>query len=145
MTGPFLPRMSVFGRAFVSAMISDHSLSVLSVLSVCNVGILWPNGWMDEDEAWYAGRPRPWPHSVRWGHPPNGQSPQFSAHVCCGQMAGRIKMPLGRKVGLDPSDTVLDGDPARPSPKKDTEPPDFRLMYIVATRQYGSKGHFVWR
>ena len=29
---------------------------------------------------------------------------------CCGQMARRIKMPLGRKVGLDPSDIVLDGD-----------------------------------
>jgi len=29
-------------------------------------------------------------------------------------MAGWIKMPLGMEVGLDPSDTVLDGDPAPP-------------------------------
>ena len=39
----------------------------LSVLSVCNVGVLWPNGWTDQDETWHAGRPRLWPHYVRWG------------------------------------------------------------------------------
>jgi len=38
--------------------------------------------------------------------------PQFSAHICCGQMAGWIKMPLGMEVGLGPGDFVLDGDPA---------------------------------
>jgi len=27
--------------------------------------------------------------------PKKGQSPQFSAHVCHGQTAGLIKMPLG--------------------------------------------------
>ena len=37
--------------------------------------------------------------------------PQFSAHVYCGQTAGWIKMPLGREVGLDQSNIVLDGDP----------------------------------
>jgi len=30
--------------------------------------------------------------------PSKGEHPQFSAHVCCGQMAEWIKMPLGRKV-----------------------------------------------
>ena len=38
---------------------------------------------------------------------------QFLAHVCCGQMAGLIKMPFGTEVGLGPGD-VLDGDPATP-------------------------------
>ena len=33
-------------------------------------------------------------------------------HVCCGQTAGWIEMPLGTEVGLDPGDIVLDGDPA---------------------------------
>jgi len=28
------------------------------------------------------------------------QLPQFSAHVCCGQTAGWIKMPIGTKAGL---------------------------------------------
>ena len=37
-----------------------------------------------------------------------GTAPQFSAHVCCGQMAGWIKMPLGREVGLVPGHIVLD-------------------------------------
>jgi len=31
---------------------------VLSVRrSVCDVGVLWPNGLMDQDETWHAGRP----------------------------------------------------------------------------------------
>ena len=29
--------------------------------------LLWPNGWMDQNESWHAGRPRPCPHCVRWG------------------------------------------------------------------------------
>jgi len=41
------------------------------VLSVCpvyaNVGVLWPNGWMDQDATWYEGWPRPRRHCVRWG------------------------------------------------------------------------------
>ena len=40
-------------------------------------------------------------------------TPQFSAHVCCGQTARWIKIPLDAEVGLGPDHTVLDGDPAR--------------------------------
>jgi len=47
--------------------------------------------------------------------PKRGHSPQFSAHVCCGQMAAWIKMPVGTNVSLGPGDFVLEGDPA-PSP-----------------------------
>jgi len=36
-------------------------------VSVCNVGVFWPNGWIDQDETRREGRPRPWPHGVRWG------------------------------------------------------------------------------
>ena len=46
--------------------------------------------------------------------PPKGHSPQFSAHICCGQMAAWIKMPLGMELGLGPGDFVLNGDPASP-------------------------------
>jgi len=35
------------------------------VLSVCNVGVLWPNGWMDRDATWYGGRRRPRRHCIR--------------------------------------------------------------------------------
>jgi len=31
----------------------------LSVCPVCDIGVLWPNGWMDQYETWHAGRPRP--------------------------------------------------------------------------------------
>jgi len=72
---------------------------------------------MDPDETWHADRPRPWPHCVKWGPSfphSNGCSPHFSAHVCCGQTAGWIKMALGMEVGLSPGHIGLDGDPAPP-------------------------------
>jgi len=48
---------------------------------------------------------------------PKGHSPQFSAHICCGQRAVWIKMPLCMEVGLGPSKFALDGYPAPASPK----------------------------
>jgi len=47
--------------------------------------------------------------------PKRGGDPQFSAHICCGLMAGWIRMSLGMEVGLGPGDLVLDGDPVPPS------------------------------
>jgi len=76
---------------------------------------------MDQDATWRGGRSRPRPHCARWGPScpsPKVHSPQFSVHTCCGQMAGWIKMPLGREIGLSPSDIVLDADPAPPGPKR---------------------------
>ena len=35
-------------------------------LSVSDVGVLWPNGWMDQYATWYEGRPRTSPHCVTW-------------------------------------------------------------------------------
>jgi len=60
-------------------------------------------------------------------HPPKGHIPQFSAHVCCGQMAGWIKMSLGRKVGPGPGRIVLDGGSSSPSPKG-AQSPNFWSM-----------------
>jgi len=95
----------------IRPMLSDHCLSV------CDVGVLWPNGWMNQDKTWHGGRPRPRPQCFGWGPSspsPKGAHPQFLAHVCCGQTAEWIKMPLGTEVDLSPGDIVLDGDPARP-------------------------------
>jgi len=39
----------------VRLMLSDRCLIVLSVLSVCDVGVLWRNGWMDQDAIWCGG------------------------------------------------------------------------------------------
>jgi len=110
-------------------MLSDRCLSFcLSVLSCLN-------SWMVQDKTWHAGRSRPWPHCVRWGPSSpshKGAHPQFSAYICCGQMAGWIKMPLGREVSLDPSDIVLDGDPSA-LPKKEAEPLMFGLCLLWQT------------
>jgi len=91
----------------------------MSVCPVCNVGVLWPNGWMDQDETWRAARSRPWPHCVRWGpsSPPQrgtAHSPQFAAHICCGQVAGWIKIPRGMEVDLGPGDFVRWGPSSPP-------------------------------
>jgi len=69
----------------------------------------------------------------RWGPSPSpkrGRSPQFSAHVYCGQMAASIKMPFGIEVGLGPDDIVLDGDPATTSPKRERSPPPQFSAYV---------------
>ena len=51
-------------------------------------------------------------------YPPKADTPNFSAHICCGQMAAWIKVSLGMELGLGPGDFVLDGDPAHPLPKR---------------------------
>jgi len=75
--------------------------------------LLWPNGWMDEDTIWYGGRPRPRRHCVKWGFssPRKGHStaPHSSAHVYCGEMAGRIEIPLDTEVDLGSGHIVFDG------------------------------------
>jgi len=38
---------------FCTTIRSNGSPVVLSVLSVCNVDVFWPNGWMDQDATWY--------------------------------------------------------------------------------------------
>ena len=116
----------------------------LSVLSVCDVGVLLPDGWMDQDETWLGGR-------LHHGHivldgdpalpPQKGHSPQFLAHVCCGQTAGWIKMPLRAEVDHGRGDIVLDADPAPPPKKGGTAPPI--LAHVVAKRQHGSRCHLV--
>jgi len=71
----------VFGRPFVNRLALCYRSVVLSCLSVCDVRALWPNGWTDQDVTWHAGRPRPWPHCVRWGpsspSPKGAQPPNF--------------------------------------------------------------------
>jgi len=80
------------GPDFVAIITSNGSPSAmgpLSVLSVCNIGVLWPNGWMDQDTTWYGGRPRPRRRGVRWGPScPHGKGhsspPHFSALIYFG-------------------------------------------------------------
>jgi len=69
--GPTVYRANRFSSTvFKTAcpMLSDRCLSV------CKVGVLWPNGWTDQDKTWQAGRPRHLPHCVRRG--PSSPSPK---------------------------------------------------------------------
>ena len=133
-------------------MLSNRCLSVCPVClacPVCNVGVLWPNCWTNQDETCQASRPLPWPHCVRWepSSPPKlAEPPNFSAHICCGQMAGWSKMPLGMEEGLGLGDFVLDGDPAATSRKGGGVLfSNFRPMSIVAKRLDGSRWHLAQR
>ena len=83
-----------------------------------------------QDATWYGSRPRRRRHFDRWepccNLPKKGAEPppQSSAHVCCGQTAGWIKVALRVEVGVGPGHIVLDGDPA-PLPKKGCRAPQF--------------------
>ena len=76
-------------------MISITRISL--VCPACNVGVLWPNGWMDQDTTWYGyrARPRPRRHCVTWDPAPPPERgtavPYFSAHVYCGQTVAHLR------------------------------------------------------
>ena len=95
---------------------------------------------MDEDGTWHGGRPLSSRHCARWIHsfppPKRGQSPQFSAHLYCGQTAGCIKMPLGMEVGLSPGDFVFDRVPPT-SRKKGTPTPTQFLAHVYCGQTAG--------
>jgi len=38
----------------VHPMLSRHCPICLSCLFVCDIGVLWPNGWVDQDDTWHA-------------------------------------------------------------------------------------------
>ena len=97
-------------------------MSVVSVCPVCNVGALYGQtvGRIKTKFGTQVGLVPG--HIVLDVDPPSpllkGHSPhQFSAHICCGQMAAWIKMSLGTELGFGPGDFVLDVD-ALPLPKR---------------------------
>ena len=123
-----------FGRPFVKRFVLCYQTVVCPVLSVLSVTLVYCDqtvGWIKMKLCTQVGLGAG--HFVLHGDPAlpstKGHSPQFSAHICSGQMTRWIKMPLSRKLGLGPSDIVLDGDPALPSPKKG-QPPIFRLCLL---------------
>jgi len=96
---------------------------------------------MNQDAAWYGGRPRPRLHCVRWGSytlvRKGAQRPHFSACAYSGQTAGWIKMPLGTVVGLGSGDVVFDEDPVLPHTERGTAvSPTFRPTLLWHGRQF---------
>jgi len=85
----------IFRRPFVKRFAPCYRTCYRSVLSVCDVGVLWPNGGMDQDAIWYGGRPRPRRHCVRWGPSSptergTATASHFSALVYCGQTVAHL-------------------------------------------------------
>ena len=99
----------IIGRPFVKRFTLYYQTVVCPVcLSVCDVDVFWPNGWMDQDETWRGSRSRPRPHCVRWDpapRPERGTPPIFGP--CLLWPNCWMEMPLGTKVGVGPGD-VLD-------------------------------------
>jgi len=59
--------VSVFRRPFLKRFALSYRTIVCPVClscPVCNVGVLWPNAWTDQDDTCHAGRPLLWPHCV---------------------------------------------------------------------------------
>jgi len=113
----------------VRPMLLDRCLSVCPVMSVCNVGALWPNGLTDQDETWHAGRPRSWPHCVPWG--PSSSSPKGAQSP---PIFGPYPLQSNRCIDQDatwyggrprPKRLCVRWGPCSPSPKKGAEPPKF--------------------
>jgi len=117
---------------------SPNATGPTVVLSVCNVGMLWPNGWMDQDATWYGGRPRPRPHCVRWrpsfphgkGH--SSPPPQLFGLCFFGQTVGWIRIPLHNEVGLGPGEILFDGTQLPRPGKGAQQHPTFRPMCVMA-------------
>ena len=115
--------ISVFERPFVKRFALCYQTVVCLSCSVCNVGVLWPNGSNKLGMEVGLGPG----HVVLDGDPsPPHQKGKQPVHVCFGQTAWWIKMPLGtkvdREVDVGPSDFVIHGDPA---PPKGAQPPIF--------------------
>ena len=66
--------------------------TVFKTVPPCNVDVLWPNGWMDQDTTWYGGRPRPRGHCLRWGT----SSPRKKEHSGPPLFGPRLLWPNGR-------------------------------------------------
>jgi len=105
-------------------------LSCLSCLFVCDVGVLWLNGWMDQDETWHGGRPRPPPHCIRWGpSSPKGGTVPPNFRPCPLWLNGWMNQhATWYRDRPRPGDIVFNGDPAAPfPPKKEGTAPSFHF------------------
>ena len=117
-------------KRFALVMLSDRR----PVLSVCDVGVLWPNDCTDQDETWQAGRPRPWPHCVRGGPrtpSPKGHSPNFQPISVIAKLLDGSRCHLvGRRPRPKRHCVRWPWGAQLPLPKKGVEPPIVGLCLL---------------
>ena len=131
----------------VRPIISLRCLSVCLSCPVCNVGVLWPDGWMDQDETWHAGRPRPWPHCVRWGprcpSHKGAQPPIFGPYLLCPNgWVDQDATWCGDR--LRPKRHCVRWGTSSPSPKR-VSALQFLAHVYCGQLMHGSRCHLVWR
>jgi len=131
---------ALFGRPFVKRFALCYRTTVLSV---CNVGALWPNGLTDQDETWLAGRPRPWPHCVRWAPTKGGGVPNFWLISVVTKWLDGSRCHLAGRYRPQPKRHCVRWGPSSP-PQRGTAP-NFQPMSIMAKRMDVSRCHFVRR
>ena len=106
--------------AFVNRFTLCYRPTCLFCLSVCDVGRLWPNGWMDHYETWHECRPRP-DHIVLHVYPApltqRGTAPNFRPMSV---VAKRLDGPRCQLVGRwpRPRPHCIRWGPSPPPPKK---------------------------
>jgi len=109
--------------------------------------LLWPNGWMDQDDTWHGGRPQPC-NFVLDGDPapsPKRAEPPSPIFGTC---------LLGTYGCMDQDATWFGGrprptrhcvrrGPSSPSSKGTQPPPNFLPISVLAKQLYGLRCHLV--
>ena len=93
----------LFGRPFCIERFALCYQSVICLSACLSYSVWlslvhWPGDWMDWNEIWHIGQPRPWPHCIYTGTRfplPYGLDTYFPR-----KMVGRIKIPLSRPRSL---------------------------------------------
>ena len=119
-----------FGRLFVKVFALCYQISVCLSVTLVYCGQMVTRIKL---KLWHTGRPRPWPHCVRWGPsspPPKGaQTPNFRPISVVvkwlhGSRCHLVCRPLGMQLGLGPGDCVS-WELRSPSPKRGQSPQIF--------------------
>jgi len=130
---------TIIGRPFIKRFALCYWTTVLSV---CDVGALWPNGWTDQDEIWHTGRPRPWPHCIRWGssspHEKGHSNPHIRnlrAQALPNDCMDQDETWHGRRPR--PSPNCVKWGPSSPSPKGHSPLPPKKFGHVCCSQTAG--------